>query len=208
MNAKENRVADGNATQRRVQVKRDTAETKISLSLNLDGTGDANAATGIGFFDHMLTLAARHGFFDLDLRAEGDLHVDCHHTVEDVGIVLGKAIAEALGKKEGIARYAHEILPMEDALVLCALDVSGRPCLVFEGTFATPRIGNMDTETIEEFFRAVCLHAGLNLHLRVLTGKNAHHVAEALFKAFGRALSGSTRIDPRVVGVLSTKGVL
>jgi imidazoleglycerol-phosphate dehydratase len=183
-------------------------ETKIDLSLNLDGTGNVNAATGIGFFDHMLTLAGRHGFFDLDLKAEGDLHVDCHHTVEDVGIALGKAIAEALGTKEGIARYAHEILPMEDALVLCALDVSGRSYLAFEGTFTTPRIGDMETETIEDFFRAVCLHAGLNLHLWVLAGKNAHHVAEALFKAFGRALNGSARIDPRVVGVLSTKGIL
>jgi imidazoleglycerol-phosphate dehydratase len=194
--------------QRRAQVTRSTFETKIDLSLNLDGAGNGSAATGVGFFDHMLTLAARHGFFDLSLKAEGDLHVDCHHTVEDVGIALGKAIAEALGTKEGIARYAHEILPMEDALVLCALDVSGRPYLAFEGTFAASRIGDMDTETIEEFFRAVCLHAGLNLHLRVLAGKNAHHIAEALFKAFGRALSGSTRLDPRVVGVLSTKGAL
>jgi imidazoleglycerol-phosphate dehydratase len=194
--------------QRRAQVTRNTLETKIDLSLNLDGAGNADVATGVGFFDHMLTLAARHGFFDLALKAEGDLHVDCHHTVEDVGIALGKAIGEALGTKEGIARYGHEILPMEDALVLCALDVSGRPYLAFDGAFATPRIGGMDTETIEEFFRAVCLHAGLNLHLRVLAGKNAHHVAEALFKAFGRTLSGSTRIDPRVAGVLSTKGIL
>jgi imidazoleglycerol-phosphate dehydratase len=194
--------------QRRAEVKRETTETKVSLSLNLDGTGKTNVATGIGFFDHMLTLAGRHGFFDLDLRAEGDLCVDCHHTVEDVGIVLGKAIAEALGKKEGIARYAHEILPMEEALALCALDISGRPCLVFEGTFTTDRIGDMDTQMIEEFFRAVCLHAGLNLHLRILAGKNAHHVAEALFKAFGRTLCGATRMDPRVAGVLSTKGVL
>ena len=194
--------------QRRTQVTRKTLETKIDLSLNLDGTGNANVATGVGFFDHMLTLAARHGFFDLSLKAEGDLYVDCHHTVEDVGITLGKAIAEALGTRESIARYAHEILPMEDALVLCALDVSGRPYLVFEGVFATSRIGGMDTETIEEFFRAVCLHAGLNLHLRVLAGKNAHHIAEALFKAFGRVLNASTRIDPRVVGVLSTKGIL
>jgi imidazoleglycerol-phosphate dehydratase len=189
-------------------VSRSTAETEIELSLNLDGAGAANISTGIGFFDHMLTLAARHGFFDLDVKAKGDLHVDCHHTVEDVGIVLGKAIAEALGDKEKMTRYAHEILPMEDALVLCALDVSGRPYLAFEGAFAAPRVGDMDMETVEEFFRAVCLHAGLNLHLRVLAGKNTHHVAEALFKAFGRALHGSTRTDPRVVGVLSTKGVL
>ena len=194
--------------QRQARITRNTLETKISLSLDLDGTGNADIATGVGFFDHMLTLAARHGFLDLALKAEGDLHVDCHHTVEDVGIALGKALAEALGTKEGIARYAHEILPMEDALVLCALDISGRPCLAFKGTFATPRVGDMDTETLEEFFRAVCLHAGLNLHLRVLTGKNAHHIAEALFKAFGRALNGAARRDPRVVGALSTKGVL
>jgi imidazoleglycerol-phosphate dehydratase len=189
-------------------VRRETGETKVALSLCLDGAGNVSVSTGVGFFDHMLTLAARHGFFDLDLRAEGDLRVDCHHTVEDVGIVLGRALAESLGKKEGIARYGHEILPMEEALVLCALDVSGRPCLVFDGSFPAPRIGDMDTETIEEFFRALCLHAGLNLHLRVLAGKNGHHIAEALFKAFGRALSAATRVDPRVVGVLSTKGVL
>jgi imidazoleglycerol-phosphate dehydratase len=160
----------------------------------------------------MLTLAARHGFFDIDMKAEGDLHVDSHHTVEDVGIALGKALALALGGKRGISRYGHEVVPMEDALAECSLDISGRPFLAFgenpPWTFTTPRLGGMDTEMIEEFFRALCLHAGLNLHVRVLAGKNNHHVAEAVFKAFGRALSRAVALDPRVSGVLSTKGVL
>jgi imidazoleglycerol-phosphate dehydratase len=207
--------------QRRAELKRDTNETKISVALNLDGTGTARIATGIGFFDHMLAQVAKHGFFDLDLRAEGDLQVDGHHTVEDVGIVMGKALAAALGGREGIVRYGHEVLPMEDALVLCALDVSGRPFLAFgsqvgtplggppsEEVFTTPKIGGMDTELVKEFFRALCLHGGLNLHIQVLAGKNNHHIAEAIFKAFGRVLDRATATDPRIAGALSTKGVL
>jgi imidazoleglycerol-phosphate dehydratase len=213
-----------NSLPRRAGLERGTNETKISVSLNLDGTGAAHIATGIGFFDHMLAQTAKHGFFDLEVQAEGDLQVDGHHTVEDVGIVMGKALAAALGGREGIARYGCEILPMEDALVLCALDVSGRPFLAFGsracgsrelpeaplsgGVFTVPKIGGMDTELVEEFFRALCLHGGLNLHIQVLAGKNNHHVAEAIFKAFGRALDKATAADPRVVGALSTKGVL
>jgi imidazoleglycerol-phosphate dehydratase len=205
---------------RRAELERVTNETKISVSLNLDGTGAARVFTGIGFFDHMLAQTAKHGFFDLELQAEGDLQVDGHHTVEDAGIVMGKALAAALGGREGIARYGHAIVPMEDALVLCALDISGRPFLAFGsqtgyfsppssgGVFTVPQIGGMDTELVEEFFRALCLHGGLNLHIQVLAGKNNHHVAEAIFKAFGRALDKATAADPRVIGALSTKGVL
>lgn len=189
------------------EVRRDTNETKIFMTLNLDGEGRSRIGTGIGFLDHMLTHVARHGFFDAEIRAEGDLHVDCHHTVEDVGIVFGRAISEALGGREGIARYGHGLVPMEEALALCALDISGRPYLAFDGEFTTPRLGDLDTETIEEFFRALCLHAGLNLHIRVMAGRNNHHIAEAIFKAFGRALDGATSIDGRVKGLLTTKGV-
>jgi imidazoleglycerol-phosphate dehydratase len=192
---------------RKAEVKRVTKETDISVSIDLDGAGNANLSTGVGFFDHMLNHVARHGFFDIDLKAVGDLEVDCHHTVEDVGIALGSAISKALGAKEGIARYGHDTVPMEETLVSCSLDISGRPFLAFDWQFTVPKIGDMDTEMIEEFFRAVCLHAGLNLHIRVLAGKNNHHVAEAMFKAFGRALDKATAIDPRVTGALSTKGV-
>jgi imidazoleglycerol-phosphate dehydratase len=188
-------------------VKRETNETRIFMRLCLDGSGRSNLDTGIGFLDHMLTHVARHGFFDVELNAEGDLRVDCHHTVEDIGIVFGRAISEALGGREGIARYGHEVVPMEDALVLCSLDLSGRPYLAFDCEFTVSRLGGMDTETIEEFFRALCLHSGLNLHVKSLAGKNNHHVAEALFKAFGRALDRATAIDPRVEGLLTTKGV-
>jgi imidazoleglycerol-phosphate dehydratase len=177
------------------------------MTLNLDGEGISRIGTGIGFLDHMLTHVARHGFFDAEIRAEGDLNVDCHHTVEDVGIVFGRAISEALGGREGIARYGQGLVPMEEALALCALDISGRPYLAFDGEFTTPRLGDLDTETIEEFFRALCLHAGLNLHIRVMAGRNNHHIAEAIFKAFGRALDGATSIDGRVKGLLTTKGV-
>jgi imidazoleglycerol-phosphate dehydratase len=160
----------------------------------------------------MLEQVAKHGFVDLDLLAEGDLQVDGHHTVEDVGIVMGKVLAKILGDRKGIARYGCETLPMEDALVLCALDISGRPFLAFGAQsggppFTASRIGDMDTELVEEFFRALCLHGGLNLHVQVLAGKNNHHVAEAIFKAFGRALDRATTVDPRIVGVLSTKGI-
>jgi imidazoleglycerol-phosphate dehydratase len=187
-------------------VKRTTKETDISVKIDLDGEGRSEISTGIGFLDHMLTHVSRHGFIDLEISSSGDLDVDCHHTVEDVGITLGQALSKALGSREGISRYACETVPMDEALVMCALDISGRPCLVFEGGFTTPKLGEMDTEAIEEFFRAICQHAGLNLHVRVLAGKNNHHIAEAMFKAFGRTLDSSTSIDPRIKGVLSTKG--
>jgi imidazoleglycerol-phosphate dehydratase len=193
--------------QRTVELKRVTKETEIALSINLDGSGNANISTGVGFFDHMLDHVARHGFLDLDLKAAGDLGVDCHHTVEDIGIVFGQAVSGALGSREGIVRYGHDVVPMEDALVECALDISGRPYLAFEGEFTVAKIGELDTEMIGEFFRAVCLHAGLNLHIRVLAGKNNHHIAEAMFKCFGRVLDRAIAIDPRISGVLSTKGV-
>lgn len=190
------------------QIERNTFETKIAMQLNLDGKGIFDIDTGIGFFDHMLTHIAKHGFFDLTLRAQGDLHVDCHHTVEDVGIVLGKCLAMALGEKKGITRYGSCILPMEEALVLCAIDISGRPYLAFDATFQSERLGTMDTQMIEEFFRAVSLHSGLNLHIKVLAGKNDHHIAEAMFKAFAKALDSAVAYDSRVEGVLSTKGML
>ena len=186
---------------------RETKETQIALYLNLDG-GERKIETGIGFFDHMLTHVSKHGFLDLDLKAEGDLHVDCHHTIEDVGIVLGKAIAQALGDKKGIKRYGSFILPMEEALVVCALDISGRPYLGFDAEFSTQRLGTMDTQMVEEFFRALCLHGGLNLHIKVLAGTNDHHIAEAMFKAFAKALDIAVSYDERIKGVLSTKGML
>lgn len=189
-------------------IERKTAETDIKLELNIDGSGKTSVYTGIGFLDHMLTLFARHGFMDLSVQASGDVEVDSHHTAEDVGIVLGQAIAKALVNKEGITRYGSLMLPMEEALVLCALDISGRPYLAFDGKFSVPRLGMLDTEMIEEFFRAVVIHAGLNLHIKVLDGKNNHHIAEAMFKAFGRALDAAAKIDARIDGVLSTKGLL
>jgi imidazoleglycerol-phosphate dehydratase len=193
---------------RKVIIERKTRETNIRMEMNIDGTGQSNIFTAIGFFDHMLTQLARHGFIDLFLNAEGDIDVDYHHTVEDVGIVIGKGLAQALGDKEGLARYGYSILPMEDALVICAADFSGRAYLGFTSPFTAERIGGLETEMIEEFFRAVCLHAGLNLHIKVLEGKNNHHIAEAIFKAFARALSMATALDPRVEGVMSSKGML
>ena len=190
------------------ELERNTLETKIKMTLNLDGEGKQDIHSGIGFFDHMISQVARHGFFDLTLMADGDLDVDCHHTIEDVGIVFGKILTQALGEKHGIRRYGHIILPMEDALVLCAVDISGRPYLGFEGTFQSERIGTMDTQMIEEFFRAVCLHGGLNLHIQVLAGKNDHHIAEGIFKAFAKALDMAVSKEDRVKGVLSTKGML
>jgi imidazoleglycerol-phosphate dehydratase len=187
-------------------VKRVTRETDVTVKIDIDGKGTADISTGIGFFDHMLIHVAKHGFFDLAVEAKGDLHVDCHHTVEDVGITLGQSISKALGNREGIARYANETVPMDEALILCALDISGRPYLAFDCVFPAGKIGEMDTEMVEEFFRAVCLHAGLNLHIRALAGKNSHHIAEAAFKAFGRVLDKASSIDPRISGVLSTKG--
>ena len=187
---------------------RNTNETKISMTLNLDGRGTADIHTGIGFFDHMLNSFARHGFFDLELHAQGDLEVDTHHTIEDVGIVLGRAIREAVGDKRGIARYGSKILPMDDSLVLCALDLCGRPWLSFELTLERERVGDLETEMIREFFYAVSYGGEMNLHLRQLSGSNNHHIIEAAFKAFARALDEATSYDPRLKDVLSTKGNL
>ena len=187
---------------------RKTKETDISLHLNLDGTGSSSIHTGIGFFDHMLDGFARHGLFDLKVNVAGDLAVDCHHTIEDTGIVLGNAIKEAVGDKKGIRRYGSCILPMDETLVLCAVDLSGRPYLVFDGEFTTDRVGYMDTEMVKEFFYAISYTAGMNLHIRVLSGGNTHHMIEAMFKAFAKALDQATVIDPRITDILSTKGSL
>ena len=187
---------------------RKTKETDISLHLNLDGTGSSSIHTGIGFFDHMLDGFARHGLFDLKVNVTGDLAVDCHHTIEDTGIVLGNAIKESIGDKKGIRRYGSCILPMDETLVLCAVDLSGRPYLVFDGEFTTDRVGYMDTEMVKEFFYAISYTAGMNLHIRVLSGGNNHHMIEAMFKAFAKALDQATVIDPRITDILSTKGSL
>lgn len=187
---------------------RKTKETDISLHLNLDGTGSSSIHTGIGFFDHMLDGFARHGLFDLKVNVAGDLAVDCHHTIEDTGIVLGNAIKEAVGDKKGIRRYGSCILPMDETLVLCAVDLSGRPYLVFDGEFTTDRVGYMDTEMVKEFFYAISYTARMNLHIRVLSGGNNHHMIEAMFKAFAKALDQATVIDPRITDILSTKGSL
>ena len=187
---------------------RKTKETDISLHLNLEGTGSSSIHTGIGFFDHMLDGFARHGLFDLKVNVAGDLAVDCHHTIEDTGIVLGNAIKEAVGDKKGIRRYGSCILPMDETLVLCAVDLSGRPYLVFDGEFTTDRVGYMDTEMVKEFFYAISYTAGMNLHIRVLSGGNNHHMIEAMFKAFAKALDQATVIDPRITDILSTKGSL
>lgn len=178
------------------------------MSLNLDGSGISNISTGIGFFDHMLTHISKHGFIDLDISCDGDLDVDCHHTVEDVGIVLGKCIALALGDKVGIKRYGCAIIPMDEVLVLCSLDLSGRDVFVYEADFTVPALGMFDTEMVEEFFRAVSSNCGMNLHIKVLRGSNNHHIAEGIFKAFGKALDMSVTVDPRIKGTLSTKGML
>lgn len=190
-------------------VSRKTAETDIQLEINIDGSGYADVETGIGFFDHMLKSFAKHGFFDLKLRAEGDLIVDCHHTIEDTGIVLGQAIAKAVGDKQGIRRFGSFLLPMDETLVMCALDLSGRPYLVHDLNFTTDRVGYMDTEMVKEFFYAVSYSAGMNLHLKQLNGSNNHHIIEAAFKAFGKALDEATMYEPRLDGkILSTKGSL
>ena len=192
----------------RVSVQeRKTRETDVSIELCLDG-GEVQVSTGVGCFDHMLNAFATHGGFGLKVNTVGDLLVDCHHTVEDIGIVFGKCLGQALGDKAGIKRYGSCILPMEEALVLCAVDISGRPYLGYLAEFTVEHIGALDTEMIEEFFRAVCIHGGLNLHIRVLAGKNNHHIAEAMFKAFARALDEAVSMDPRVKGVPSTKGML
>ena len=195
-------------TERKATVERKTLETQGALILSLDGTGQADVRTGIGFLDHMLTLLAKHGFLDLTVRAQGDLDVDSHHTVEDVGIVLGDALARALGAKEGIHRYGNCFLPMDETLAQVCLDCSGRPFLVFDAQIPKARLGAFDAEMAEEFFRAVAVHAGLTLHIRILYGANVHHQIEAIFKAFARALAEAVAPDPRVHGVMSSKGAL
>ncbi|MDE7358036.1 MAG: imidazoleglycerol-phosphate dehydratase HisB [Lachnospiraceae bacterium] len=189
-------------------IERNTKETEIKLELHLDGTGKSDVHTGIGFFDHMLEGFSRHGFFNLTAQVNGDLHVDGHHTFEDTGIVLGMAIREALGDKAGIRRYGFFILPMDESLCLCAVDLCGRPYFAFDCDFPTERVGELDTELVREFFYAVSYSAGMNLHLKMLSGGNAHHMIEAMFKAFGKALDEAVSFDPRVKGVLSTKGAL
>ena len=193
---------------RKAQVHRVTAETDIFCSIVLDGTGTSEIHTGIGFMDHMLTLFAKHGLFDLTVTAKGDLEVDCHHTVEDIGIVLGGVIKEALGDKSGITRYGSCLLPMDETLVQTALDLSGRPYLVYHAQFPMERVGTLDTEMIHEFFYAVTYTCGMNLNIRVTDGENTHHIAEAMFKSFARALREAVTVDPRVQGVPSTKGSL
>lgn len=196
------------AMSRTATIERSTKETQIRLHLDVDGRGRADIQTGVGFLDHMLTLFAHHGRFDLEVHATGDLHVDPHHTVEDVGIALGQAIARALGEKAGITRYGHFMLPMDEALVLCALDLSGRPYLVLELELTNPRLGEMDTELVQDFFQAVADNARMNLHIRQLSGRNTHHIVEAAFKATARALDAATQADPRVDGIPSTKGTV
>ncbi len=191
-----------------VAVERATKETDIKLTLNLDGTGQCDCNTGIGFLDHMLEGFARHGMFDLSLTCEGDLGVDSHHTAEDVGIVLGRAIKKALGDKKGIRRYGSFLLPMDEALILCAVDLSGRPFFVNDVDYTEGRIGALDTEMLREFFYAVSYSAGMNLHLKKLGGVNNHHIAEASFKAFAKSLDIASSLDPRVEDVWSTKGTL
>lgn len=193
---------------RTASIKRKTSETDIAITLNLDGTGKADIETGIGFLDHMLKSFAKHGFFDLTVKVKGDLYVDCHHTIEDTGIVLGEAIKEALGDKKSIKRYGSMLLPMDETLVLCAIDLSGRPYLNFKGEFTTDRVGDFDTEMVREFFYAVSYSAGMNLHIKQLDGDNNHHIIEAMFKAFAKVLDEAVSIDPRIIDVLSTKGAL
>lgn len=189
-------------------INRKTKETDINLEFTLDGKGGSQIETGIGFFNHMLDSFTRHGFFDMKLTAMGDLYVDSHHTVEDTGIVLGQAIKEALGDKKGIRRYGSAIIPMDESLVLCAIDLSGRPFLSYDLKFDSDKVGYIDTELIKEFFYALSYNAGMNLHIRMLSGENNHHIAEAAFKAFGKALDEASSYDSRVQDVLSTKGAI
>lgn len=193
---------------RSAQTTRITKETDITIKLNLDSRKVGEITTGLGFFDHMLTHISKHGFMQLDVCAKGDIEVDSHHTIEDIGIILGQLIKEAIGDKKGIKRYGSVILPMDETLVLCAIDLSGRSFLNFDAIFTVPKLGDVDTEMFEEFFRAVAFNAGMNLHIKVLDGSNNHHIAEGIFKAFGRALSDAVQYDNRVEGVLSTKGSL
>ena len=193
---------------RKAEIKRKTNETDIILGLNLDGSGKYDVNTGIGFFDHMLEGFARHGIFDLKVNCKGDLNVDTHHSAEDVGIVLGEAIKEAVGDKKGIKRYGYFILPMDEALCVCAIDLSGRPYFVFDAQFSADKIGELDSQMIREFFYAVSYSAGMNLHIRMLSGSNDHHIAEAMFKSFAKSLREAVSFDERIEDVLSTKGSL
>ena len=193
---------------RTAEIRRETKETKIVVRLDLDGSGKADISTGIGFFDHMLDGFARHGLFDLYVRAEGDLQVDDHHTIEDTGIVIGRAIKEALSNKAGISRFGDKILPMDEVLVLCALDLGGRPYFSWDAPFVPGMMGTMNAEMVREFFYAISYTAEMNLHMKVLTPGNQHHMAEALFKAFGKALDQAVTADPRITGIPSTKGAL
>ena len=193
---------------RKAEITRTTKETDIRLSLEIDGTGKGEISTGIGFFDHMLEGFAKHGFFDLTCNVKGDLNVDGHHTVEDTGIVMGNAIKDAIGDKAGIRRYGHFTLPMDDALITVAVDLCGRPYFNYDLKFDVEKIGDLDTELIREFFYAVSYSAGMNMHIKMLDGINGHHIAEAAFKAFAKALDMATQTDPRVEGVLTTKGSL
>lgn len=193
---------------REASIQRNTKETEIKMKLKLDGNGYSDIITGVGFFDHMLDGFTRHGLFDLCIRVHGDLNVDDHHTIEDTGIVLGTAIKEAVGDKKGIRRFGSCILPMDEVLVLCAVDLSGRPCYSSDAVFSSERIGDMTAEMVKEFFYAVSYSAGMNLHFKVLTNGNSHHLAEAMFKSFAKALDQATSFDPRITDVLSTKGSL
>lgn len=193
---------------RSVAVERNTSETKIQLNFNIDGSGSTDLQTGIGFFDHMLNSFARHGLFDLEVEVKGDLYVDCHHTIEDTGIVLGEAIKQALGDKKGIKRFGYFILPMDESLVLASLDLSGRPYLNYQIPLTVERVGQMDTEMVKEFFYAISYSCGMNLHLKLMDGSNNHHIIEAAYKAFAKALDEAVSYDSRITDVLSTKGSL
>jgi imidazoleglycerol-phosphate dehydratase len=193
---------------RQATITRKTSETEVAVTLNLDGKGESNVQTGVQFLDHMLTLFAKHGIFDLEVRCKGDLGVDAHHSVEDIGICLGSAFDKALGDKSGLVRFAHSYFPMDEALVRVVTDLSGRPYLAYSVPVERERVGELDSELVEEFWRAVVTHGRMNLHIELLSGRNAHHIFEALFKAAARALCLATRTDARIQGVPSTKGVL
>ena len=194
--------------ERRAKVARKTKETDITIDFSLDGCGNCNVNSGIGFFDHMLDAFIRHGLFDMTAEIKGDLQVDCHHTIEDTGIVLGNAIRKACGNKAGIKRYGSCILPMDETLVMVAIDLSGRPYLSFDAEFPTEKIGYMDTEMIKEFFYAISYSAAMNLHIKVITPGNSHHMCEAIFKAFAKALDEATILDPRIKDAMTTKGTI
>lgn len=194
--------------QREAEMARRTLETGVQVKINIDGTGMSKIETGIGFFDHMLILFAKHALIDLEVISKGDLNVDSHHTIEDIGIVIGQAIAKALGGKEGLTRYGTAFVPMDEALSMVSLDLSSRPYLYYDVEFSAPQLGQMDTEMVEEFFRAISVHGGITLHIKLMHGKNNHHIAEAIFKAFGQAFRKACEIDDRITGVFSTKGTL